>query len=93
MQQELKLNLGGIHMKSTGIVRPLDPLGRITIPIELRRTLDISDKDSLEVFVEGEQIILRKYQPGCILCGEAEKLTWYKGKYFCKTCVDEFMKK
>jgi transcriptional pleiotropic regulator of transition state genes len=80
-------------MKSTGVVRALDSLGRVVIPIELRRTLDISKKDSVEVFVEGEMIILKKYQPGCILCGNAEKLTWHKGKYFCASCMDELKNK
>lgn len=53
-------------MKSTGIVRKVDELGRIVLPIEMRRTLDIAEKDALEIYVEGENIILRKYQASCI---------------------------
>lgn len=54
-------------MKSTGIVRKVDELGRIVLPIELRRTLNIAVKDSLEIYVDGPQIILKKYEPDCIL--------------------------
>ena len=60
-------------MKSTGIVRKLDDLGRIVLPIELRRTLDIADKAPLEIFVEGDSIILRKYEPSCVFCGKSER--------------------
>lgn len=71
-------------MKSTGIVRRVDELGRIVLPIELRRTLDIGEKDALEIFVEGEQIILNKYSPACVFCGEAREVINYKGKQICK---------
>lgn len=60
-------------MKSTGIVRKVDELGRIVLPIELRRTLGIEEKDRIEIFVDGESIILRKYQPACIFCDNAGK--------------------
>lgn len=76
-------------MKSTGIVRRVDELGRIVIPIELRRTLDIEIKDSLEIFVDGEQIILKKYSPSCIFCGNAKDVINYKGKNICQTCLEE----
>ncbi|WP_026883501.1 AbrB/MazE/SpoVT family DNA-binding domain-containing protein [Clostridium akagii] len=76
-------------MKSTGVVRKVDELGRIVIPIELRRTLDIAEKDALEIYVDGEQIILKKYQPACILCGEAKDVTNYRGKNICKGCLAE----
>ena len=58
-------------MKSTGIVRKVDELGRIVLPIELRRTLDIAEKDALEIYVEGESIVLRKYQAACVFCGRS----------------------
>ncbi len=74
-------------MKSTGVVRQLDNLGRVVLPIELRRTLGISVKDPLEVFVEGEDIILRKYQPGCVFCGETENLTVFRDKQVCRDCL------
>ena len=76
-------------MKSTGIVRSTDYLGRIVIPKELRNVLDISEKDCLEIFTEGEQIILQKYQPACILCGEAKDVINYKGKNICKCCMED----
>ena len=60
-------------MKSTGIVRKVDELGRIVLPIELRRTLDIAERDALEIFVEGDNIILHKYQPACIFCDNSRK--------------------
>ncbi len=59
-------------MKSTGIVRKVDELGRIVLPIELRRTLDIAEKDCLEIYMDGESIVLKKYQPACIFCDEAD---------------------
>ena len=67
-------------MKSTGIVRKVDELGRIVLPIELRRTLGIEEKDRIEIFVDGESIILRKYQPACIFCDNAKDIINYKGK-------------
>ena len=76
-------------MKSTGIVRRVDELGRIVIPMELRRTLDIAIKDALEIYVEGEQIILKKYEPTCIFCGEGKNIENYKGKNICKKCMEE----
>ena len=74
-------------MKSTGVVRRVDELGRIVIPIELRRTLDIAEKDALEIYVDGEQIILKKYEPACIFCGDDRDVVNYKGKNICKNCI------
>jgi transcriptional pleiotropic regulator of transition state genes len=79
-------------MKSTGIVRRVDELGRIVIPIELRRTLDIEIKDALEIYVDKDQIILKKYEPACIFCGNARDITNYKGKNICNECLDELSK-
>lgn len=76
-------------MKATGIVRSVDELGRVVIPIELRRTLDIAEKDSLEIFVDGEQIILKKYEPSCVFCGQARDVFNYKGKNICHNCIKE----
>ncbi len=67
-------------MKSTGIVRKVDELGRIVLPIELRRTLGIEEKDRIEIFVDGESIILRKYQPACIFCDNAKDIINYKAR-------------
>jgi transcriptional pleiotropic regulator of transition state genes len=74
-------------MKSTGIVRKVDELGRVVIPIELRRTLDIEEKDSLEIYVDGDKIILRKYEPACIFCGNAYNVEHFKGKNICRSCM------
>ncbi|MFD1269516.1 AbrB/MazE/SpoVT family DNA-binding domain-containing protein [Paenibacillus motobuensis] len=76
-------------MKSTGIVRNVDELGRVVIPKELRRTLGIGEKDPLEIFTYGEQIILRKYVPGCVLTGDTEDLIDFKGKLVSKAAIRE----
>ncbi len=76
-------------MKSTGIVRKVDELGRIVLPIELRRTLDINIKDPLEIFVDGNQVILQKYEPACIFCNNASNVFVFKGKNICKNCIKE----
>lgn len=76
-------------MKSTGIVRKVDDLGRVVMPIELRRTLGIKEKDSLEIFIDGENVILRKYSPACTFCGSTEKVSKFKGKNICGQCRRE----
>ena len=76
-------------MKSTGVVRKVDQLGRIVMPIELRRNLDINEGEALEIYTEGEQIILKKYQPACIFCGDARDVVNYKGKNICRNCLKE----
>ena len=73
-------------MKSTGIVRKVDELGRIVLPIELRRTLEIAERDSLEIYVEGSTIILKKYEPACIFCGEAKGVVAFEGRNICPAC-------
>ena len=80
-------------MKSTGVVRKLDELGRIVLPIELRRTLDISVRDTLEIFVEEDKIILKKYHPACIFCGNPKGVTSFKGKNVCPDCIRELSAK
>lgn len=75
-------------MKSTGIVRKVDELGRVVIPIELRRTLMIGEKDPLEIFVEGDTILLRVYKPLCYICGNAEELTMFRDKKICSECIE-----
>ena len=74
-------------MKSTGIVRKVDELGRIVIPKELRKTLGIEEQDPLEIFVDNDFIILRKYSSSCIFCGECDNIVEYKGKHVCKDCL------
>lgn len=73
-------------LKSTGIVRKVDELGRVVLPIELRRTLQIEDHDPLEIYVDGERIVLRKYQPACVFCGLADDVATFKGKNVCRSC-------
>ena len=80
-------------MKSTGIVRKVDELGRIVLPIEMRRTLDIAEKDTLEVYVEGESIILRKYQDACVFCDSVLDLVNYKGRCVCPECIAALSRK
>lgn len=76
-------------MKSTGIVRKLDEMGRVVLPKELRRTLEIEEKDALEIFVDGNMVLLKKYQPACIFCGSARDIQNYKGKNICPDCLKE----
>lgn len=79
-------------MKSTGVVRKLDELGRITLPIEIRRNLDIKEKDALEIYVSDDQIILKKYQPADIFTGEMDELVDYYGKKVSKKSIIEMSK-
>lgn len=76
-------------MKSTGVVRKVDELGRIVVPIELRSTMDIAVKDELEIFVDGDRVILKKYHPACIFCEETHNVVDYKGKMVCRNCLSE----
>ena len=76
-------------MKTTGMIRQLDSLGRIVLPIELRRTLNINTKDMLEILVEDNAVILRKYEPNCCFCGGDAGLSTYKGKLICRRCLKE----
>lgn len=80
-------------MKSTGIVRKVDKLGRIVLPSELRNTLNIKIKEPLEIYVSGDSIVLRKYLPCCIFCGEEENIGTFKNKYVCKKCMKQISKK
>ncbi|MCF6095073.1 AbrB/MazE/SpoVT family DNA-binding domain-containing protein [Microaerobacter geothermalis] len=75
-------------MKATGIVRKVDELGRIVLPMELRRTFGIDIKDSLEFFVAGDRIILKKYEPACTFCGGMIETIRYKDKVICSSCVN-----
>ena len=73
-------------MKSTGIVRKVDELGRVVIPIEIRNKFDIVEKDPIEIYVDGSSIILKKYEPNCIFCGNTKNLLEYKDKLICDKC-------
>lgn len=79
-------------MKSTGIVRRLDELGRVVLPAELRRTLEIKDRDEVEVYVENGRIILEKHHIGCLFCGASQELVSYQGKTVCRECISKMSK-
>ena len=79
-------------MKSTGIVRRVDELGRVVIPIELRNKFDIKEKDPIEIYVDGSSIVLKKYEPNCIFCGSTKKLITYKDKLVCLKCIENLSK-
>ena len=76
-------------MKATGIVRKVDDLGRIVLPIELRRTLGIDIKDPIEIYVHEDTIILRKHDPACVFCGGNKNIVSYRGKNICSDCAKE----
>lgn len=74
-------------VKATGIVRRVDELGRLVLPMELRRTLNIEERESLEIYVDGDRIILRKYNPACVFCGEVREVRQFKQKNICQSCL------
>ena len=74
-------------MKSTGIVRKVDELGRVVLPISIRQTMDIGEKDSLEIFTDENRIILQKYQPSCVFCTNADNIVMFSGKRICEDCL------
>lgn len=76
-------------MKSTGIVRRVDELGRLVIPKEMRKKMNIDDNDPVEIFVDGEKIIITKYTPFCTFCQSDENVTEFKGRNVCRTCLEE----
>lgn len=76
-------------MKSTGIIRSIDELGRIVIPKEIRKKLGIASTDPVEIYVDGEKIVLAKYEPNCNFCGSGDSVTEFKGKKICRACLFE----
>ena len=76
-------------MKSTGVVRKVDELGRIVLPKELRTVLGINEKDSIEIFTDNDKIILQKYQPACVFCNNIENIVYFNGKRVCADCVEK----
>lgn len=79
-------------MKATGIVRRVDELGRVVIPIELRNKFDIQVKDPIEIYVQDNTIVLKKYEPNCIFCGNSKNLISYNDKLICKKCAEKIGK-
>jgi len=76
-------------MRATGIVRKVDVLGRIVLPVELRKNLDIEREDPIEIYVDGEYILLKKYEPACIFCSNAKNVKRIHDKNICGNCVKE----
>lgn len=74
-------------MKETGIIRRVDELGRLVLPIELRRFLEIDERDPVEIFLQDDCVILRKYRPTCIFCGASSDLLEYRGRQLCRACL------
>lgn len=76
-------------MKSTGMVRKVDELGRIVLPAEIRKSMDINIRDALEIFTDDGRIILQKYQPSCIFCNDADNVVFFGDKRVCRTCLEK----
>lgn len=79
-------------MKSTGVVRKVDELGRIVIPIEIRRIQNIAVKDPLEIFVEGDSIVLKKYESSCVFCSSQDDIKEFENKNICNICLEKISK-
>lgn len=83
---------GENSMKSLGIVRKVDELGRIVLPIETRRRMELEPGDGVEIFVEKDRVILKKYEPSCLFCGDADDVILFKDKRICRNCLAELQK-
>jgi transcriptional pleiotropic regulator of transition state genes len=79
-------------MSDTGIVRRVDALGRIVIPMEMRRVLGVNVKDPLSISLEGDRIVLTKYRDACAICGSQKNVSYVKGRAICASCVAEVKK-
>ena len=77
-------------MKSTGMVRPLDELGRLVLPMELRKTFNIDKRDAVEIFTKDDMIFLKKYGEVCVICGSSDELKKFKNENICLKCVKDF---
>lgn len=76
-------------MKSTGVVRNIDSVGRFVLPIEIRNHMDLLNGDPVEIFVDDDKIILKKYRPSCIFCDNADGVEYFRGKLVCRDCLEE----
>ena len=79
-------------MKSTGVVRKVDELGRIVLPISIRQTMDINEKDPLEIFTDENRIILQKYHPACEFCNDVDNIVYFGEKRICRSCIESLKK-
>ena len=89
---ETTFKKGMMKMKSTGIVRRLDELGRIVVPIDIRNKLSITEKDPMEIYIEGDKIVLRKFETNCVFCGSDNALKEFKDKPVCEDCLKKLQK-
>lgn len=80
---------GLARLKSTGIIRKVDELGRVVLPAEIRRMLDIAERDELEIYMDNDQIVLKKFEPSCVFCSSSSGLVRYRGKNVCQNCAKE----
>ena len=76
-------------MKSTGVVRKIDNTGRLVLPRELRSLLDIQERDNIEIFIDGNKIVLQKYQPACMFCNQMDDVVYFNGKRVCASCIEK----
>ncbi|MBO7310998.1 MAG: AbrB/MazE/SpoVT family DNA-binding domain-containing protein [Clostridia bacterium] len=76
-------------MKSTGVVRKVDDLGRIVLPKEIRDVLDINPKDAIEIFTDNDKIVLQKYAPACVFCNNMNDVVYFNGKRVCASCIKQ----
>ena len=76
-------------MKSTGVVRKIDNTGRLVLPRELRSLLDIQERDNIEIFIDGDKIVLQKYQPACMFCNQMDDVVYFNGKRVCASCIEK----
>lgn len=79
-------------MNNTGMIRRVDELGRLVIPIEIRNRFDIKEKDPMEIYVDEDSIIIKKYETNCLFCGETENLIEFHKKLVCKKCINQLLK-
>lgn len=79
-------------MRATGVVRKIDELGRFVLPIEIRKSLNLNCRDAVEIFVDNDKIILKKYEPSCIFCGNADQVSDFYGKLVCSDCIEKLKK-
>lgn len=79
-------------MKPLGYICKVDKLGRIVVPVRVRKTFDLNEESPLEMFVDEDKIVLKKYLPQCSFCGSTENLSEFKGSYICRNCIDEINK-
>lgn len=79
-------------MKSTGMVRRVDELGRIVLPAEIRQSMGIQVKDTLEIFTENDRIVLQKYHPSCIFCDNVDNVVQFNQKLICTECLEKIKK-